>query len=137
MKKFLLPALALAALGLTGCATSVNTVQRANPQAAPSYVADQRIITDTTLARKLATVSVNESKVSGNLLKIQVTLQNLSSKPQTFLYKFDWIAEDGMELTGPTAGWKTIQLEGKEERAISAIATSPRAVDFKFKARER
>lgn len=134
--KLIVPALALAALGLSGCATSVNTVQRAESQATPSYVADQRIVTDSTLARKLATVSVNESKVSGNLLKIQVTLRNLSSKPQTFLYKFDWIADDGMELSGPTGGWKTIQLEGKEERSISSIATNPRAVDFRFKARE-
>ena len=134
--KIILPALALAALGLTGCASSVNTVQRANPQATPSYVADQRVITDSTLARKLATVSVNEAKVSGNLLKIQVTLENLSSRPQAFTYKFDWIADDGMELSGPTGGWKQIQLEGREVRAISSIATNPRAVDFRLKVRE-
>jgi uncharacterized protein YcfL len=134
--KIILPVLALAALGLTGCATSVNTVQRANPQATPSYVSDQRVITDTTLARKLSTVSVNEAKVSGNLLKIQVTLENNSSKPQSFIYKFDWIADDGMELSGPTGGWKQVQLEGREVRAVSAIATSPRAVDFRLKVRE-
>jgi uncharacterized protein YcfL len=134
--KTLLPILAFAALGLTGCATSVNTVQRANPQATPSYVADQRVVTDTTLARKLSTVSVNEAKVSGNLLKIQVTLENRSTKPQAFTYKFDWIADDGMELSGPTGGWKQIQLEGREVRAISAIATNPRAVDFRLKVRE-
>ncbi|AKC81614.1 hypothetical protein IMCC26134_00395 [Verrucomicrobia bacterium IMCC26134] len=134
--KIILPVLVLAALGLTGCATSVNTVQRANAQATPSYVADQRVITDSTLARKLATVSVNEAKVSGNLLKIQVTLENLSSRPQAFTYKFDWIADDGMELSGPTGGWKQIQLEGREVRAISSIATNPRAVDFRLKVRE-
>jgi uncharacterized protein YcfL len=134
--KIIIPTLALVALGLAGCATSVNTIQRANPQATPSLVADQRVITDSTLARKLATVSVNEAKVSGNLLKIQVTLENLSSRPQAFTYKFDWIADDGMELSGPTGGWKQIQLEGREVRAISAIATNPRAVDFRLKVRE-
>jgi len=124
------------ALLLTGCATSVNTVSRADPQATPNYVPDQRVITDATLGRKVAIVSVNETKVSGNLLKIQVTLLNKSSKPQAFTYKFDWIAQDGMEFSGPTGGWKQIQLEGKEERAVSAIATSATAVDFKLKLRE-
>ncbi|MEN9841191.1 MAG: hypothetical protein RL376_991 [Verrucomicrobiota bacterium] len=132
----LLPAAALALLA-TGCATSVNTVSRAQPQATPDFVADQRLITDSTLARKVGIVSVNQAEVSGDLLKIQVTLQNKSSKPQAFDYKFDWIGSDGMELSSPAGGWKQTQLEGKEERAISAIATSPRAVDFRLKLREK
>lgn len=128
----------LLALGLLagGCATSVNTVTRAEPQALPNYVGDQRVITDASLGRKVAIVSVNEAKVSGNLLKIQVTLENKSRKPQAFTYKFDWISDEGMELSGPTGGWKQIQLEGREQRAVSATATSPSAVDFRLKLRE-
>lgn len=128
----------LAALALLagGCASSVNTVSRAEPQATPNYVSDQRVITDTTLGRKLGIVSVNDAKVSGNMLKVQVTLENKSSKPQAFTYKFDWIADDGMELSSPTGGWKQIQLEGREVRAVSATATNPRAVDFRLKIRE-
>ncbi len=128
-------AAALALLG-SGCATSVNTVSRSEPQATPSYVADQRVITDSSLGRKVAIVSVNEAKVSGDLLKIQVTLENRSTKPQAFTYKFDWIATDGMELSAPTGGWKQIQLEGRETRAVAAVATSPKAVDFRLKLRE-
>lgn len=119
-----------------GCATSVNTVSRSESQASPSYVADQRVITDASLGRKVAIVSVNEAKVSGDLLKIQVTLENRSTKPQAFTYKFDWVASDGMELSAPTGGWKQIQLEGRETRAVSAVATSPKAVDFHLKLRE-
>jgi uncharacterized protein YcfL len=128
-------AAALALLG-SGCATSVNTVSRSESQATPSYVADQRVITDSSLGRKVAIVSVNEAKVSGDLLKIQVTLENRSTKPQAFTYKFDWIATDGMELSAPTGGWKQIQLEGRETRAVAAVATSPKAVDFRLKLRE-
>lgn len=135
--KLILTATALAAALLaSGCATSVNTVSRAEAQATPSYVNDQRVITDASLGRKVAIVSVNESKVSTNLLKIQVTLENRSSKPQAFTYKFDWIAQDGMELSGPTGGWKQIQLEGRETRAVSAIAPTPNAADFRLKLRE-
>jgi uncharacterized protein YcfL len=136
MKLLLTTAALAAALLASGCATSVNTVSRAEPQATPNYVADQRVITDASLNRKVAIVSVNESKVSNNLLKIQVTLENRSSKPQAFTYKFDWIAQDGMELSGPTGGWKQIQLQGREQRAVSAIATSPTAADFRLKLRE-
>ncbi|MCU0793214.1 MAG: YcfL family protein [Opitutaceae bacterium] len=128
----------IAALALlaTGCATSVNTVSRAEAQATPNYVNDQRVITDSTLGRKLAIVSVNDGKVSGDLLRVQVTLENRSSKPQAFTYKFDWISQDGMELSGPTGGWKQVQLQGREVRAVSAIATNPSAVDFRLKLRE-
>lgn len=136
MKLLVVSAALVAALLATGCATSVNTVSRAQPQATPNYVADQRVITDSTLGRKVGIVSVNDAKVSGDLLKIQVTLENKSSKPQAFTYKFDWVGQDGMELSGPTGGWKQIQLEGREVRAVSAIATSPKAVDFRLKLRE-
>lgn len=131
-----LAGLAALALFATGCATSVNTVSRAESQASPSYVNDQRVITDASLGRKVAIVSVNEGRASGDLLRIQVTLENRSSKPQAFTYKFDWISQEGMELSGPTGGWKQIQLQGRETRAVSAIATNPSAVDFRLKLRE-
>lgn len=121
---------------LSGCASSVNTVSRAETRAMPNYVADQRVITDASLGRKVGILSVNENKVSGNLLKIQVTLENKSAKPQAFTYKFDWIGLDGMELASPIDGWKQIQLEGREVRAVSAVATRPSAVDFRLKLRE-
>ncbi len=131
-----LTGLAALALLATGCATSVNTVSRAEPQATPNYVNDQRVITDASLGRKLAIVSVNDATVSGDLLRVQVTLENKSSKPQAFTYKFTWIGQDGMELSAPTGGWKQIQLQGRETRAVAAIATSPSAVDFRLALRE-
>ena len=135
--KLLLSSAALAsALLAAGCAHSVNTVSRAQPQATPNYVNDQRVITDSTLGRNVGIVSVNDNKVSGNLLKVQVTLENRSSKRQAFTYKFDWIGQDGMELSSPTGGWKQIQLEGREVRAVAATARSPAAVDFRLKLRE-
>lgn len=136
MKLVLASAALAAALLASGCAHSVNTVSRAEPQAAPNYVNDQRVITDSTLGRKVGIVHVVDNKVSGNLLKVQVTLENRSSKPQAFTYKFDWIGQDGMELSSPTGGWKQIQLEGREVRAVAATATSPAAVDFRLKLRE-
>ena len=136
MKLLLASAALAAALLASGCAHSVNTVSRAEPQATPNYVNDQRVITDSTLGRKVGVVEVIDNKVSGNLLKVQVTLENRSSKPQAFTYKFDWIGQDGMELSSPIGGWKQIQLEGRETRAVAATATSPAATDFRLKLRE-
>lgn len=130
------PLLVIGALLAAGCATSVNSVERATPESSPNYVNDKRFLTDTTLARKIGFVSVNDSRVSGNLLKVQVTLQNKSSRPQSLSYKFDFIAEDGMEISAPTGGWKQIQLEGGETRSISSVATSPKAADFRLKLKE-
>ncbi|RRJ95151.1 DUF1425 domain-containing protein [Opitutaceae bacterium TAV4] len=137
MKK-LIPLLAsstvafVAAFFAPGCSNSVNTVQRADPQARPDTVTDQRIITDSSLARALAIVSVNQATVSGDLLQVQVTLENRKNDPRTFRYKFDWIAANGMQLDS-TGGWRVIHLRGRETSAISAVATSPRAVDFRVK----
>lgn len=117
---------------LAGCANTINTLERADPQARPNYVRDHRVITDSRLERGLEIVSINEAYVSGDLLKIQVTVTNTSSSPRSFNYAFEWIAEDGMQVNSPR-GWKTIRLAAKETTAISAVSTSPQATDFRLK----
>lgn len=130
-------ALAVTALALLfgGC-QNVNTYENAESRATPTYVADKRVITDNTLAGKLRVVSVNQATVSGNLLKIQATVENLSSKARTFNYKFEWIDQDGMAVNSPNEVWKALVLQGRETSTISTVALSPKAVDFKLKFRE-
>jgi uncharacterized protein YcfL len=124
------------ALLLTGCATNVNTYERAESLAAPSYVADKRVITDNTLAGTFRVVSINQATVSGNLLKVQATVENLKNKLRTLNYKFEWVDESGMAVDSPNETWKAIQLQGRETQTISTVAVSPRAVDFRLKFRE-
>lgn len=130
-------ALAVTALALLfgGC-QNVNTYENAESRATPTYVADKRVITDNTLAGKLRVVSVNQATVSGNLLKIQATVENLSSKARTFNYKFEWIDQDGMAVNSPNEVWKALALQGRETSTISTVALSPKAVDFKLKFRD-
>lgn len=122
-------------LFLAGC-TSVNTYERAESQATPNYIADKRVITDGTLAGIVRVVSINQATVSGNLLKIQATVENLKSSTRSVGYKFEWIAQDGMAIDSPNETWKTLMLQGRETTTISTVAVSPRAVDFKLKFRE-
>ncbi len=130
----LLAAGALAAL--SGCATNVNTVERAQPQATPDFVADKRVVTDNTLARTVRVNAINQATVSGNLLKVQATLENLKNNPRNIRYKFEWIDQSGMAVNSPTETWKTLMLQGRETTMISTVAINPRAVDFVLKLSE-
>lgn len=125
----------LAAL-LTGCATNVNTYENADSRAAPNYVADKRIITDNTLAGTFRVVALTQTAVSGNLLKIQATVENLRNNARTLNYKFEWFDQDGIAVDSPNETWKSIQLQGRETGAITTVSVNPRAVDFKLKLRE-
>ncbi len=128
-------AVLLGALALTGC-QNVNTVERAQSQATPNYIADKRVITDNTLAGKFRVVSVNQATVSGNLLKVQATIENMRSSVQTLNYKFEWVDQDGMAVSSPNETWKAVRLQGRETTTISTVAVTPRAVDFTLKLRE-
>ena len=116
-----------------GCATNVNTVERANPQAKPDMIADKRIITDASLGGLIRIVSVNESIVSGNLKKVQVTLENVKNNTRRVSYKFEWIDQDGMATNSVVQSWQSLSFAGGETQMVSAVAISPKAVDFKFK----
>ena len=125
-----------AALLLAGCASNVNSYERAESQATPNNIADKRVITDNTLAGLVRVVSINQSTVSGNLLKIQATVENLRNSTRNVNYKFEWIDQDGMALDSANETWKTLVLQGRETTTISTVSVSPRAVDFKLKFRE-
>jgi uncharacterized protein YcfL len=120
----------------SGCASNVNSYERAESQAAPNVIADKRVITDNTLAGTVRVVSINQGTVSGNLLKIQATVENLRNSTRAVNYKFEWIGEDGMALDSANETWKTLTLQGRETTTISTVAVSPRAVDFRLKFRE-
>ncbi|MDP1580563.1 MAG: YcfL family protein [Candidatus Didemnitutus sp.] len=121
---------------LSGCATNVNTYERAESQASPNYISDKRVITDNTLAGTFRVVAINESKVSGNLLKIQATVENLKNNARHLNYKFEWVDADGMSIDSPNETWKGLALQGRESTTISTVSINPRAVDFRLKFRE-
>lgn len=116
---------------LFGC-QSVNTVERAVPQATPTIIADRRIETDPQLARKVSVVQVSESKV-GDLLRIQVQLYNKTRTYAEFNYQFVWIQQDGVAVTSPAAVWRENRIYGGETVFVSAVAPNPQVVDFQLK----
>lgn len=124
----------LAALGLlailAGC-NSVNTVEPANPKAQPNLIAIKKVETDPALARKVSVIDVNEG-MAGDLMRIQVQLENLNYGPEDFNYQFTWIDKDGFEAQSASQ-WYAKTIMGRETIFIPAIAPNPNVVDFRLK----
>lgn len=137
LRQILAPACILAAASLfnTGC-TTVNSAERAMPQAQKTSIDLTRITTDPSLKRKVYVVGMNESIVSGDMLKVQAELQNKTNSYQEFHYAFDWFDVDGMRVSSPTGGWRPSGIQARELKAISAVAPTPDTVDFMLKLKE-
>lgn len=116
---------------ISACST-VNTVERAQPNAQTKLLNDKRIITDSGLNDYAYVASVNETKVSG-LLMIQAKIVNSTSALRQINYKFGWIDNNGMEVSSATATWMTLILEGGEAKNISAVAPNKNVCDFYLK----
>ncbi|WP_269540386.1 YcfL family protein [Cerasicoccus fimbriatus] len=116
---------------LSGC-NSVNTVEPANPKAEPNLIAIKKVETDPALARKVSVVDVNEGS-RGDLLFVQVQLENENYGPEDFNYQFTWIEQDGFEVQSPPAIWKSGVILGRESIYLQNIAPNPRVVDFRLK----
>ena len=125
--------LGAAAILVTGCQTTLNTTEHAEPAGQRNLVAEKRVITDSSLSRKVNIWGVNEQVGAGGLLTVQVELVNTTRSVQSFGYKFEWFDLQGMELAGPASVFVTRQIEGKERIFIRATAPDERAKDFRLK----
>ena len=117
---------------MIGCKT-VNTAERAAPRATAQVVQDHRVVTDSSLANKGLIVQIREATAGGNLLKIQAEIVNTTSSRHQVNYRFEWIDQDGMVIDTSMSRWTQISLAGKESTAISSVAPTPKAVDFRLK----
>lgn len=132
--KILLSAAVLGALLFSGgCATrSMNTVEAAMPEGRPMMVADQRILTDPSLGRNVYVIGVNEALTEGGYKKVQIQIYNRTRSAKSFTYKVEWYDMDGMLISSPSDNRTPMTIEGGQKRSIPVVATSPKAVDFRF-----
>lgn len=80
----------------------------------------------------LRSLSIPEIKVRtvNNFLQVQVNFQNTSIYDQEVYYRLKWIDADGFEAASPDA-WKMLKLIGKQKYAVSTLAPTPNAKDFR------
>jgi uncharacterized protein YcfL len=120
-------------LAVSGCQTSVNSVENAQKTGQRQMVADQRAVTDTSLGKKVSIVGVNSAMTPGGLLKVQIELLNTTRSLQRFSYHFEWFDANGMQLTALTAAEVPDEIQGGEDKFISSLAPTPACRDFRVK----
>ena len=131
--RIFLPLAGIVLLALTGCKTSVNTIENAQKTGQPQMVSDSRVITDGSLARKVAFVGVNQTMTPGGLLKIQIELLNRKRSLQRFSYQFQWFDANGMQVNNVVSPTVPDQIESGESKFISSVAPTPACKDFRVK----
>jgi uncharacterized protein YcfL len=79
------------------------------------------------------TVQVVEMRctMSSDLLRIDATLNNDSRNPKRVAYKLRWIDREGMRAAEEES-WKPLMLYEKSNQVITAVAPTPKAVDYKI-----
>jgi uncharacterized protein YcfL len=132
--------LSLAAVGFTagllvvsGCKTSVNSVENAQKTGQRSMVADQRAITDGSLKKKVSIVGVNSTMTPGGFLQVQVELLNTTRSLARFSYHFEWFDANGMQIGTLMSAEIPDVIQGGEDKFISATAPTPACRDFRVK----
>lgn len=136
MKRTILAAVILAGLVGTGCQTTVNTVQPAQPSAEVRELVTKKIITDPSLNRRVRVVNVIASTGPTGFLTVQVDVQNVSQAAQRYTYRVEWFDENGILITLPSAGAIPRIIEGGEVQSIVVTAPTQQAKDFRIKLQE-
>jgi len=87
----------------------------------------------TAMEGKRTTIIVTEMRctTSGDLLKVDATLNNDSSKVKRVAYKFRWIDREGMRAHDEET-WKPLLMYENSNQLVTGIAPHNRAVDFKL-----
>jgi uncharacterized protein YcfL len=120
-------------LAAAGCHTSMNTIENAQKEGQRQMISDSRVITDSSLAKKVSFVGINQTMTPGGLLKIQIELLNRKRSPQSFNYQFEWFDASGMLLNNVASPTISDQIQGGESKFISSVAPTPACKDFRVK----
>ena len=126
-------ALLAALLGLSGCSTTINSVERADPVGQRQMVNDKRLLTDASLNRKVRIIGLNEGATPAGLARINVEIMNMTRSLQTFNYRVEWYDLNGLPVESASAGWSHREILGKETLNITFTAPNPAAKDFRVK----
>jgi uncharacterized protein YcfL len=120
-------------LAVSGCKTSVNSVENAQKTGQRQMIADQRVITDGSLKKKVSLVGVNQSTTPGGFLQVQIELLNTTHSLTRFSYHFEWFDANGMQLNSLTPAEIPDVIQGGEDKFISSVAPTTICKDFRAK----
>jgi uncharacterized protein YcfL len=132
-------ALALAAcVVIAACATKKGFEKKGFAFGCPIGEASVRSMEDLVAVKsavegKRTTIAVTEMRctTTGDLLRIDATLNNDSSRVKRVAYKFRWIDREGMRAADEES-WKPLMLYENSNYLITAVAPTNKAVDFRL-----
>lgn len=82
---------------------------------------------------KVKNVNITKSykeEVNGRMIA-KVEVQNRSSRPVVFGYKFNWVNADG-SVDSSTSTWQTATINGQEIKTLQDVDLRGNAVDFRI-----
>ena len=118
---------------VSGCSTTVNTVENADKAGVREMVSDKRVISDRTLEKRVIVVGINQSQTPAGFMRIQLEMYNCKRSIQTFFYTVEWFGADGMRIETATGGWTEQQILARESLFLTFTAPTPLAKDFVVK----
>lgn len=149
MKKIFVMGCCLAALVLTGCQNTVNTVENTDKNGTPVYIRDTRFITDGAMNDRLALKRVTVSENQEGFMRVQLEVVNIRTgvfaqlwsnltgdNPYVIQYCFSWLTKDGMKVDTITADWQTVSIIPGETVYLQSVAPRKDCKDFKVDLKE-
>lgn len=108
-------------------------MERESPVGTRQMIADKRVVTDSSLNKKVSIVGLNESTTNGGFLRVQIEVLNRKNSMQNFSYLIEWFDMNGMLMNTPASVWIPRQIEGQETLTITTVAPTTTARDFRIK----
>lgn len=123
---------------LVGCQSNrTNTYEPAVTTAEIDPVLLRKIETDPSLLKVAQVTDARERRTEGEPLVVQVSIYNSTSKPQRFLYQWEWIDANGLTLVSSSRdSWRQETIRGREVRSLQGVAPAPGITDFRLKITE-
>ena len=97
-----------------------------------TYTGDDQIVKDGWLNSHANVRVVRQTEVNGDLLNIQVEVENTFPFSSRFNYKFDFFDAEGRMLYSPISGFKQQQVPAGGFVTITGQASNPKATDFRL-----
>jgi hypothetical protein len=97
-----------------------------------TYTGDQQIVKDGWLNSHANVRVLRQTEVGGDLLNVQIEVENTFPFNSRFNYKFDFFDAEGRMLYSPLTGFKQQQVPAGGFVTITGQASSPKATDFRL-----
>lgn len=126
--------LILASLLIAGCATTsgLEFIGKPNSENDRKHL----VIHNESLANKI-TISSAQTRTTGDLLEVNLTVQNLTNRDRRVQYRFSWFDRDGFEVEAGSESWTPVVMHGASEFNIQALAPNTSIQSFKLNVREQ